>query len=578
MQTGVPTLSGDSSAQVNYAFSQQIATYLTNLVKQILNVTLNSASLNALQSYVAQGVTLNQIAIAYAECDQSYYNDYNTYVSVFGVGPTTAEAYAVASLELYNGYTLQDIRTSLVNSTVNVGDLQLISNNALGRDATSQQVAALEQAQINGASITQIVACIATSQEAVNDDSGIYQAVLGYAAGTTDLQYAEGLIEKGSTLGGLRTTLADSQAGANSVNNRFLSIVGRPATANDLAAWQGYLASGGALTGLNARLAATQECATALGNQFSHILGRPATANDLAAWQGYLANGGTLSGLDAFEAATQECANAVSNQFSQILGRPAGAADLVFWQNYLAGGGSLSGLDSAVAYSQESTTGITDFLNALNVPASAVSSYINVAESSLAAGYGILGAAETFVAQGAIDAPLTQLDQDFGKTAAAIASDISQLHSQVESALTSLSNQAVTWSEAIGTAAVVTMQFISQAFAADPSGGGSALTAQQAAQYRADVATATASGTAKPPPGATLIDGSPLLTAFCSIFDLKSPTYHQYAVEFDINNGGQAISVQQALQYLGRDPVPGEPIASAPLANGAVSKCIRMAC
>jgi hypothetical protein len=67
-----------------------------------------------------------------------------------------------------------------------------------------------------------------------------------------------------------------------------------------------------------------------------------------------------------------------------------------------------------------------------------------------------------------------------------------------------------------------------------------------------------------------LINGSPLLTSFCSVFDPSQPTYHSYDVEFVIDNGSNNISQQLADQDLARVAVPGN-IANSPLVNGAVS-------
>ena len=173
---------------------------LTALVWQILRINLNSLSLNNLQANIAAGVTLYQIAVAYAESNQSYSNDYNTYTSVWGVGPTTNQAYAIANLEVNNGYTLQNIRSLLVYSPTTVSNVSTIYTNALGRADTPQDLAAQQSFLLNGGNIygsTGVVGSVVFSQECAGDISSFYALILGRTANPGDIAYNQDFLMNG---------------------------------------------------------------------------------------------------------------------------------------------------------------------------------------------------------------------------------------------------------------------------------------------------------------------------------------------------------------------------------------------
>ena len=257
---------------------------------------------------------------------------------------------------------------------------------------------------------------------------------------------------------------------------------------------------------------------------YEQELARPADPAGLAVWQSALANGSNLTALRSAAAYSAEGIADINGIYMAELGRAVDAAGLASNQVALVDGSSLSAIRSAEGYSSEAAGDIQNFLNGLDVAVVtvvavvAVPGYLGLAESSPASGSNLAATASSIVADTALDPLITQIDQTLGRTAAVVASDVAYVRSQVVADLNALVGTSATWSNAIGSTASETMKFIGSAFVADLSGGTTTLTSQQQAQYNADVAAAGKTGTLIPPVGATLIDSSPLLTAFCSNF------------------------------------------------------------
>ena len=183
-------------------------------------------------------MTLYQIAVAYAESNQSYSNDYNTYTSVWGVGPTTNQAYAIANLEVNNGYTLQNIRSLLVYSPTTVSNVSTIYTNALGRADTPQDLAAQQSFLLNGGNIygsTGVVGSVVFSQECAGDISSFYALILCRPANPDDIAYNQNFLANGTSLCGLRTMAAYCPESSNNITAFYASILGRTANAGDIA-------------------------------------------------------------------------------------------------------------------------------------------------------------------------------------------------------------------------------------------------------------------------------------------------------------------------------------------------------